>query len=191
MAIISTSGISANSLLSITNLHKTERSLADSIGRLSTGLKIVTASEDPSGRILANRFEAQVRGIRTASGNAEDAMSMVQVADSAVSDATQLLLRMRDLCIVGMNGATLTAGTSSALQAEFASLRLEIVRKASSTKFNGNNILSIALTSGSKIQIGPDNGAQYQLTFAIDSGRQLNFKSPWATSCSCNSRPTP
>lgn len=167
MAIVNTN-FNSNVLASLNNLRLTDYSIQVSIMKLSKGLRIVRASDDPSGMAIANRFEAQIRGLRQATINAEQASSMLQTAYSVLDETDEILLRMRDLSLKVMNQATLTTSDVATLDSEFDSLRDEITRKGEAATFNSKNILDGTFASpGQKAQIGAAAGDQ--LSIIIES----------------------
>lgn len=156
-----------NSLIGQLNLRKTQSEIGKSIEKLSSGLRINRASDDPSGIAIANMMEAQIRGLRQASNNAADASSLVQTAYDVLDETGEMLLRMRDLSLKVMNTATLTTSEIITLDTEFDSLRDEITRKGNAATFNNLNILDGTFAAGLLAQIGADSGAANQLTIQI------------------------
>jgi flagellin len=167
MAIVNTS-LNSNILANLNNLRLTDYKIQQTIEKLSTGLRITYASDDPSGLAIANRFETQIRGLRQATINAEQTSSLVQTAYSVLSETDELLLRMRDLALKVMNQATLTTANIATLDTEFDSLRDEITRKGEAATFNTKKILDGTFASpGQVAQIGA--GAGIQLSIIIES----------------------
>ena len=167
MAIVNTN-LNSSILANLNTLRLTEYSIQESIQKLSSGLRINSAADDPSGLAIANRFEAQIRGVRQATINAEQTSSLVQTAYSVLNETDEILLRMRDLSLKVMNQATLTTSDIATLDTEFDSLRDEITRKGEAATFNTKNILDGTFASpGQFAQIGAGNGAQ--LSIIIES----------------------
>lgn len=181
MAISSTNFYSTQYLAGSQQLNKTQTKISETIKKLSTGLRLTASSEDPSSKIIANRFEARLRGVRVAVGNTEDAISAARVVNAAISDANELLMRARDLALKVMNGAVTTSQQASDIQKEFSSLRTEVFRKAFSASFNHKNILSIALTSGAFVQIGPDNNSKNAISLYIPAAMAFSLAGAYAT----------
>ena len=127
------------SLIAQNNLTKTGDALQATIQRLSSGLRVNTASDDASGYAIANRMDAQVRGMAVATRNANDAISFSQTASGALSQITNDLQRMRELAVQAANGSNSSADTSL-LNQEFSQLQTEVSRIQSSTKFNSVNV---------------------------------------------------
>ena len=169
MAIVNTNFYSPITSIGFLNLQQTDNAISRSVQKLSSGSRLVNSSEDPSGKILANKFKAQVSGMSTATGNAQDAISLLQVADSALNELSDNLLRMRDLALKTMNQVTLTAADVATMQTEFASLRDDITNKANATTFNNVTLLDGTLVPGLVAHVGPDAGTQYQLTITIQT----------------------
>lgn len=124
------------SLTAQRNLDKSQGRLQTSLQRLSSGVRINTAKDDAAGLAIADRMTSQVRGTAVARRNAMDAVSMVQVADGAMSGLTNLVLRMRELAVQAAN-ATNSAQDKAALQQEVGQLLGEIDRVAEQSEFNG------------------------------------------------------
>lgn len=122
------------------NLSQTQTSLATSIQRLSSGLRINSAKDDAAGLAISERFTTQIRGLNVAVRNANDGISLSQTAEGAMASITNNLQRMRELAVQSAN-ATNSASDRQALQAEVAQLTQEIDRVATQTQFNGLNLL--------------------------------------------------
>ena len=132
--------------------------------RLSSGLRIASASDDPAGLGISERMRAQLKSLAQAARNGQDGVSLVQTAEGALNEATSSLARMRELAISSANG-TLNSGDRSTLDAEFQALILEIDRTADTTKFNGVNLLNTA-TGTIDIQIGTEVNETITLNLA-------------------------
>ncbi len=122
------------------NLGKVTLRLAGTYRRLSTGLRIATAADDAAGLAISERLRAQIRSLDQAKRNANDGISLVQTAEGALDEVSNILIRLRELSIQAANG-TVGAADKDTLQEEFASLRDEIDRIARSTEFNGISLL--------------------------------------------------
>lgn len=121
-------------------LQTADSSLTKSIKRLSTGLRINGASDDPSGLAISQRLQTQSNGLERAIMNAEDGTSYLQTAESALNETQSILQKMRELSIQGANG-TLTASDRQQLQQEVDQLKEEVDRIATSTEFNTKKLL--------------------------------------------------
>lgn len=121
-------------------LKKNDNLLSDTMERLSSGLKIVNAKDNPSGLAMANRMHTQIEGLNTAVENSNDAISVIQVADGTLGEMHAMLQRANELCIKASTG-TLTEDDREMVNAEAQQLMEEIERIASETEFNGQKIL--------------------------------------------------
>ncbi len=128
------------SLNSQRNLNKSQSSLSTSLQRLSSGLRINSAKDDAAGLAISERFSSQVRGLTVASRNANDGISLSQVAEGALTEAGNILQRVRELAVQSAN-ATNSASDRAALQLEVGELTSELNRLAKTTEFNGQKLL--------------------------------------------------
>lgn len=144
MASIINSNIS--SLNAQRNLSGSQASLAMSMQRLSSGLRINSAKDDAAGLGIAERFTAQIRGVNQAARNANDGISLAQTAEGALGSASTILQRVRELAVQSANASN-SATDRKALQAEAGQLLAELDRIATTAQFNGQNILDGSLSS--------------------------------------------
>ena len=128
------------------NLAASQASLATSMQRLSSGLRINSAKDDAAGLAIAERMNAQVRGMNVGIRNANDGVSMVQTAEGALSKVGDSLQRMRELAVQARN-ATNTSSDRDSLNKEFAQLQKEITRVLGGTSFNGKHMLGADATA--------------------------------------------
>lgn len=164
-----------SSLNSQRNLYRTNIALGETFQRLSSGFRINSAKDDAAGLQIANQLTSQVRGLTVAIRNANDGLSVAQVAEGAQQEITNILQRMRELALSAANGTTSDSGTEKqALDAEFQALKLEIERIANSTKFGNTNILQgnvlgdADLTAFSRtLQVGTSSSTDDQITISI------------------------
>jgi len=156
-----------SSLIGMNNLRLTNLGLQTSLARLSSGLRINWAADDPSGLAIAKGMEAQIGGIRTAVQNAEDGINLIRTADGSLAATHDILLRMRDLAVRAGNEATLTTADMTRLDNEFQSLVAEITRKSSAVTFN-TKVLFDGTYGDQVLQVGADNAATFQLTVSMD-----------------------
>ncbi|TCS39195.1 flagellin [Paucimonas lemoignei] len=161
-AIINTNIASLNAQR---NLTTSQSSLATSLQRLSSGLRINSAKDDAAGLAISERMTSQIRGLNQASRNANDGISLTQVAEGAMAESTNILQRMRELSIQSAN-STNSSGDRKALQEEVASLQSELNRVAQTTEFNGQRILDGSFT-GASFQVGAN--ANQTINFSISS----------------------
>ena len=136
----STINTNISSLTAQRNLGMSQSSLNTSIARLSSGLRINSAKDDAAGLAISERFTSQIRGLNQASRNANDGISLAQVAEGAMASAGNILQRVRELAVQSAN-ATNSASDRQALQAEVGQLVAELDRISQTTQFNGKNLL--------------------------------------------------
>ena len=143
------------------NLSATQSSLATSVQRLSTGLRVNSAKDDAAGLAIAERMNTQVRGMNVAIRNANDAISLSQTAEGALSKINDMGQRMRELAVQSAN-ATNNETDREALNQEYQALAEEIKRNIAGTSFNGTKLFAAgaALT----FQIGANNATTDQIT---------------------------
>ncbi len=146
----------ASALKAITKFDATTRSLNKTFERLSSGARINSASDDPAGLALADKLRAETRIASVAIRNANDGISLTSVADAALSEISNVLIRMAELAEQSANGV-FTNTQRSALSAEFLALGSEIERIAVSTEFNDIKLLSNS--SSVSFQVGITGGA--------------------------------
>ena len=130
----------AQAMLANNYLTKSDNALSASIQRLSSGIKITGAKDNPSGLAMAKRMNSQIQGLSVAKQNSSDAISIVQIADGALSEIHDILQRMNELSVKAANG-TLTENDRSIINNEVQQLQDEINRIAETTQYNGQNLL--------------------------------------------------
>ena len=138
------------------NLSVSQMNLQTSIQRLSSGLRVNSSKDDAAGMSIATRFDSTIRGQQVAMRNANDAISLSQTADGALSSITDNLQRMRELAVQSSN-STNTQVDRNSLDAEVAQLKSEIARVSSTTSFNGVTLLDGSF-SGANFQVGANAG---------------------------------
>jgi len=144
------------------NLNSSQTSLATSMQRLSSGLRVNSARDDAAGLAIASRQDAQIRGINVAIRNANDGISLAQTAEGALATMTDALQRMRELAVQAQNGSNGT-GDRANLDTEFQALALEVGRIATQTKFNGSAI--VGPSAGVQVfQVGANGGDTLTVT---------------------------
>ena len=140
------------------SLGASQDNYAKQAERLATGLRINKAGDDAAGMAVSERLKNQVRGLNQAQRNAQDGISMVQTAEGAMSEAHNILARMRELAIQASND-TVTANDRTNLMTEFSSLYSEIDRIANATQFNGTAVLNGTQGNGLVLQIGANKNS--------------------------------
>lgn len=142
------------------NLSTTQSALATSVQRLSTGLRVNSAKDDAAGLAIAERMNTQVRGMNVAIRNANDAISLAQTAEGALSKINDMGQRMRELAVQSAN-ATNSESDRASLDAEFQALSAEIKRNLDGTSFNGTKLFAALATL--TFQVGANNTATDQI----------------------------
>ena len=150
-----------DSIRAQTELKKTTSELSKSFERLSSGLRINSASDDPAGLALADELRADARVATVAIRNANDGLSLSAIADAALSEIQTMLTRMAELATQSSNG-TYTNVQRSALSAEFLALGSEIDRISKNTTFNSISLLSNS--SNIILQVGLDGTSNSRIT---------------------------
>lgn len=163
MAIIVNTNIS--SLVSQRNLTNATNSLNTSLQRMSTGYKINSAKDDAAGMYIATNLETQIRGSKVAQSNVATGSNMLQVAEGDLDVIKTNLQRIRDLSVQASNGVY-SADSLSAMQKEVTARAAEITRTATSSQFNGLNLLD-GSTADLRLQVGA-NAAANQNALTVD-----------------------
>ena len=175
MAVINTN---TKALFTQAALISTERTLSKSMEQLSTGKRINSAGDDAAGMAISTRMTQQIRALEQAVRNAGDAVSLIQTAEGATNEITDMLQRMRELAIQAIND-TNAGQDRSYLDLEFQQLKKEIVRIADMTEWNGFQLLNG--TAGD--QVGPD--PVFKISSSGEFNAEINF-SPVTKSVSEN-----
>ena len=123
------------------NLANNDSAVAKSLQRLSSGLKINSAKDNPAGLAMAKRMNAQLMGLSMANQNASDGVSIIETADGAMSEISEMLQRMNELAVKAANGVE-SDGDRDVIQKEVSQLTEEISRVAEATEFNGQKLLN-------------------------------------------------
>jgi len=160
------------------NLNSSQGALQTSLERLSSGLRINSAKDDAAGLAISERFTAQIRGLNQAVRNANDGISLAQTGEGALAETVNSLQRVRELAIQSAND-TNSASDRASLQGEVNQLVSEIQRIASTTQFNGQNILDGSFTSA-RFQVGANAGQT--INVSIGSAEATNIGANTAAS---------
>ena len=147
-----------------------------SIQKLSSGLRINSAADDAAGLAISEKMRAQIRGLDQAESNAQDGISLLQTAEGALQQTTDILQRMRELVIKAQNTGVLTDDDKTSISNELSTLRDEIDRISTSTTFNGKKLLdgSMAakgtvetgkLTSATRVDVSNAVGGEYTISW--------------------------
>jgi flagellin len=144
-------------------VNQTNKDMADTMARLSSGKRINTAADDSAGMAIASRMEAQVRGLNQAIRNAADGQALIDTTEGAHQEVTSILQRMRELAVQAANDTNVTADRVN-IQAEVTQLQAEIDRIAGQTTWNGVPVLDNSFTD-KQLQIGADGNQT--LSFSV------------------------
>lgn len=150
------------------NVSNTQNTLASSVERLSSGMRINHASDDAAGLAISSKLTAELKGLRQAARNCNDAVSMIQTAEGGLEQLNVLLSRMRELAVEAANGGTLGASERGAVNTEYQALLSEINRIVNVTTYNGQKLLDGSV-SATSFQIGAFNTNNDRLALTIAS----------------------
>ena len=149
------------------NLSASQNSLATSMQRLSSGLRINSAKDDAAGLAISERMTTQVRGLTVAARNANDGISLAQTAEGALGSLGNNLQRIRELAVQARN-ATNSPEDRAALDAEVQQLKAEVTRVAQQTSFNGTNLLDGSFTNMA-FQVGANQGQTIDIKSIVNA----------------------
>ena len=150
-------------------LGKTQSALSNTLGRISSGLRVNSASDDAAGLGVATKLNAQANSLEQAMRNANDGISIIQTAESATSEVTNILSRMRELAVQS-SSETLADSERAYINEEFDQLNQELDRIASVTEFNGVQ-LADGTTTTLSAQVGIDNATTSRISIALGDMR--------------------
>jgi len=151
------------SLIAQQALNVNNRGLSKAMEQLSTGKRINAAADDAAGLAISNKMTSQIRGLTQGVRNANDAISMIQTAEGATNEVTNMLQRMRELAVQAANGSYSNDDRTS-LQSEFSELQAEITRIANNTEWNGTKITDGTM-SAVTFQVGANSAQTITVTF--------------------------
>jgi len=158
-------------------LNNTNAQLGKAMERLSSGLRINRAADDAAGLAVSEVMRSQIRGMSVASRNAQDGVSMVQVADGALGNVGDMLQRVRDLAVQASNG-TLTDAQRANLDTEVQQILTEIGKTGTDTEFNGIKILAGSVATAASavtLQVGANGNQTIGFTIATVSTSDLGI----------------
>ena len=161
-------------------MKENQRTMENTMERLSTGKRINSASDDAAGLAIETRMTSQIRGLSQATRNANDGIALAQSAEGALDETTSILQRMRDLSVQA-SSATLTTSDRSSVQAEVTALTAELDRIASATSFNNISLLD-GTAKDLKIQVGSETGQSISLNITGASSSDLGINGATALS---------
>jgi len=159
------------------NLTQTNNMVGKAMERLSSGLRINRAADDAAGLAVSEIMRSQIRGNNVASRNAEDGISLVQVADATMGTTTDMLQRMRDLAVQASNG-TLTDAQRLNLDKEVQNILSEVNKVGTDTEFNGIKILAGSVATAASavtLQVGAKNSQTIAFTIGTVSTSDLGI----------------
>ncbi len=149
------------SLTAQRNLSRSQNTMATSMERLSSGLRVNSAKDDAAGLAIAERMNTQVRGMNVAIRNANDGISLAQTAEGGLNEIGNMMQRMRELAVQSANGTNSSSDRDN-LDAEYQALAEEIGRISDTTAFNGVKVIGSGATSFS-FQVGANAGEQLDI----------------------------
>jgi len=166
------------------NLSNAQNSLTSNIERLSSGLRINRAGDDAAGSSISSKLSSDTRGLKQASRNSNDAISVIQTAEGAMNEVNGLLTRMRELAVQSANGGTMTSMEREYIDQEFQLLESEINRIVNVTEFNGQKLIDGTMSGGVDFQVGMNNTTddRIQLSVASSSSTSLGLNDDDLTS---------
>ena len=153
------------------NLSVTSGQMEKSLERLSSGFRINRAADDASGLSISEGLRSQIGGLKVAVRNSQDAISVVQTAEGALTETTSILQRMRDLAVQAANGGSQDAKAQAAAQTEFSQLQGELDRIAKTTSFGGQKLLDVGVAGSTgysgNFQVGANNTSDDRIDVAL------------------------
>lgn len=158
-----------DALQAIANLYSNQNLMTQTLKRLSTGLRINSAGDDPSAMGQVSGFKRQISGTEMSIQNAQEGLSLLDLADGALNETQDVLLRMKDLAVKAANTATITTAQISQINTELQSLKAEVTRKSSAISFNSKYLFSGGFANGIPIQVGADNASANMLTITMQA----------------------
>lgn len=159
------------------NLQMTNGAASKAMERLSSGLRINRAADDAAGLAVSEIMRSSIRGMKVASRNAEDGISLVQVADATLGTAQDMLQRVRDLAVQASNG-TLTDAQRLNLDKEVQQVLTEINKVGTDTEFNGIKVLAGSVATAAcavTLQVGANGGQNIAFTIGTVSTSDLGI----------------
>ena len=161
MSVINTN---VKSLVAQNSLTVNNRALSKTMEQLSTGKRINSASDDAAGLAISNKMTSQIKGLNQAVRNANDGISMLQTAEGATQEITNMLQRMRELAVQSAND-TYDDADRTAIADEVGDLEAEITRIATNTKWNGMSVLASETTKN--LQVGIENATDSTIEITL------------------------
>jgi flagellin len=149
------------------NLNKVQSGLTTNIARLSSGLRINSAADDAAGLSITQNLNAHIAGLKQASRNANDGISVIQTAEGALGEVNNILSRMRELAVQGANEGNMSSSERGYIDQEFQLLESELNRIVGVTEFNGQKLIDGNMSGGVDFQIGMRNTSSDRISLTI------------------------
>ena len=147
------------------DLHRHTRRLVRTLGRISSGLRINSSSDDPVGQAMANNFDADIRSYTMATRNTNDGLSIIQTSEGAANEVSELLKRMRELALAS-SSATMDADERALAHTDAQEMFAEITRIAKNTKYNDMKLTDGTMTN-MDVQVGIDGDANSRINIKL------------------------
>ena len=149
------------------NLNKTSNAMTGHIEKLSSGLRINKAGDDAAGSAISSQLTAQTQGLKQASRNANDGISLIQTAEGAMNEMTGIVQRMRELSVQAANEGTMDSTERGYLDQEFQLLESELDRIVDVTEYNGQKLVDGDISGGVSFQVGMNNTANDRISVTV------------------------
>jgi flagellin len=164
-----------SSLRAQRNLNKTSDALTQNINRLSSGLRINRAGDDAAGSAISSQMTAYEQGLKQASRNSNDGVSLIQTAEGALNEMTGIVQRMRELAVQASNEGTMDGTERGYLDQEFQLLESELNRIVSVTEYNGQKLVDGSVSTGVSFQVGMKNTANDRISVSITNSNSTSL----------------
>ena len=163
------------SLRAQSNLNKTSNAMAGHIEKLSSGLRINRAGDDAAGSAISSQLTAYEQGLKQASRNANDGISLIQTAEGAMNEMTGMVQRMRELAVQASNEGTMDTTERGYLDQEFQLLESELNRVVNVTEYNGQKLVDGSVSTGISFQVGMKNTANDRISISVSNSDSTNL----------------
>lgn len=157
------------SLRAQSNLNKTSNAMAGHIEKLSSGLRINRAGDDAAGSAISSQLTAYEQGLKQASRNSNDGISLIQTAEGAMNEVTGMVQRMRELAVQASNEGTMDSTERGYLDQEFQALEAELDRVVNVTEYNGQKLVDGDISTGVSFQVGMRNTGNDRISLSISN----------------------
>jgi flagellin len=157
------------SLRAQSNLNKTSNAMSSHIEKLSSGLRINRAGDDAAGSAISSQLTAYEQGLKQASRNSNDGISLIQTAEGAMNEMTGMVQRMRELAVQASNEGTMDTTERGYLDQEFQALEAELDRVVNVTEYNGQKLVDGDISAGVSFQVGMRNTGNDRISLSISN----------------------